>query len=196
LLVAVAGASNALLSGPAGVGETRLLTEFASHLATYPQRVDERQRGGRVHPPGSLAPVRSFWQRRAPRAIVTEFYRRSRESPIVLIVDDAHAPDGASAALVHQLCRTGGVPVVTAVRTGETAREPDRRHLARRPRRGRGPQSARPCSQRRIDQRDDGGPGARTARSGVRSVSWTSAVRGADHARHGVARRRPLRRGC
>jgi DNA-binding CsgD family transcriptional regulator len=124
LLEAVASAGNALLSGPAGVGKTRLLAEFANQLP--PSMPHLAISGSEAAASIPLAPLYQFVPPGSPepaRAILTEFYRRSQDSPIVLLVDDAHALDEASAALVHQLCRAEGVPVVAAVRTGETAPE-------------------------------------------------------------------------
>lgn len=125
LFEAVASANNALLSGPAGVGKTRLLAEFAGRLP--PGMSCTSISGSEAAAAIPLAPLLQFVPSGSPqpaRAILTEFYRRSQESPIVLLVDDAHALDAASAALVHQLCRAEGVRVVAAVRTGEPAPEP------------------------------------------------------------------------
>lgn len=124
LLEAVAVAGNALVSGPAGVGKTRLLAEFASRLPLGTTSVPIS--GSEAAASIPLAPLLRFVPSGSPepsRAILTEFYRRSWESLIVLLVDDAHALDEASAALVHQLCRAEGVSVVAAVRAGETAPE-------------------------------------------------------------------------
>jgi DNA-binding CsgD family transcriptional regulator len=124
LLEAVASAGNALLGGPAGVGKTRLLAEFANQLP--PSMPHVAISGSEAAASIPLAPLYQFVPSGSPepsRAILTEFYRRSQGSPMVLLVDDAHSLDEASAALVHQLCRAEGVPVVAAVRTGETAPE-------------------------------------------------------------------------
>lgn len=117
LLEAVASPSNALLSGPARVGKTRLPSGMSCASIS----------GSEAAAAIPLAPLLQFVPSGSPqpaRAILTEFHRRSQESPIVLLVDDAHGLDAASAALVHQLCRAEGVPVIAAVRTGEPAPEP------------------------------------------------------------------------
>jgi DNA-binding CsgD family transcriptional regulator len=124
LLEAVASAGNALLSGPAGVGKTRLLAEFADRLPPgTPNVAISGSEAAASIPLAPLLPLVPSGSPEPSRAILTEFYRRSQDVPIVLLVDDAHSLDEASAALVHQLCRTRGVPVVAAVRTGDPAPE-------------------------------------------------------------------------
>ena len=49
--------------------------------------------------------------------------------PLVLLVDDAHLLDDASATLVHQLVATRSAFVIATVRTGEAGARPDRRPL-------------------------------------------------------------------
>lgn len=118
-----------VLAGLAGVGKTRLATEClalaaARGLATI--RVTGGQAASRLAF-GALAPLlpantgpgseRADMLKRAMTAIA----ELGNGRPLVLMVDDAHLLDDASATLVHQLAATGSAFVIATVRLEEPA---------------------------------------------------------------------------
>jgi len=123
-------AAGLLLAGPAGVGKTRLATE----CATIAERVGFRcarvlaTRAAAGVPLGALAPLlpadsrrtgpRGNWLRAAADAIA------SGPGPLLLVVDDAHLLDSASATVVQQLAAPDRAFVVLTTRTGMRAPEP------------------------------------------------------------------------
>jgi DNA-binding CsgD family transcriptional regulator/tetratricopeptide (TPR) repeat protein len=123
-------AAGLLLAGPAGVGKTRLATE----CATIAERVGFRcarvlaTRAAANVPLGALAPLlpadsrrgtpRGNWLRAAADAIA------SGPGPLLLVVDDAHLLDNASATVVQQLAAPERAFVVLTTRTGLPAPEP------------------------------------------------------------------------
>jgi DNA-binding NarL/FixJ family response regulator len=123
-------AAGLLLAGPAGVGKTRLATECAS----IAERVGFRcarvlaTRAAADVPLGALAPLLpadswrsgpgSNWLRAAADAIA------SGPEPLLLVVDDAHLLDSASATVVQQLAAPDRAFVVLTTRTGLPAPEP------------------------------------------------------------------------
>jgi DNA-binding CsgD family transcriptional regulator/tetratricopeptide (TPR) repeat protein len=121
--------SGIVVAGPAGAGKTRLAMEWLASAAGQglaTARVKAAQ-ASRALPFGALAPLLPatigsriepadvLW--RAAEAIVALGEGR----PLVLLVDDAHLLDDASATLVHQLVATRAVFVIATVRTGEPA---------------------------------------------------------------------------
>jgi DNA-binding CsgD family transcriptional regulator len=124
--------SAAVVAGPAGVGKTRLASECLT-LAERRGLATARVKGGqaaRALPFGALAtllpgtigsriePADMLW--RAREAIVA----LGGGKHLVLLVDDAHLLDDASATLVHQLVTSRAVSVIATVRTGEPAPDP------------------------------------------------------------------------
>jgi ATP/maltotriose-dependent transcriptional regulator MalT len=123
-------AAGLLLAGPAGVGKTRLATE----CATIADRVGFRcarvlaTRAAANVPLGALSPLlpadsrrnnpRGNWLRAAADAIA------SGPGPLLLVVDDAHLLDNASAMVVQQLAAPDRAFVVLTTRTGLPAPEP------------------------------------------------------------------------
>lgn len=123
-------AAGLLLAGPAGVGKTRLATE----CATIAERVGFRcarvlaTRAAANVPLGALSPLlpadsrrnnpRGNWLRAAADAIA------SGSGPLLLVVDDAHLLDNASATVVQQLAAPDRAFVVLTTRTGLPAPEP------------------------------------------------------------------------
>jgi DNA-binding NarL/FixJ family response regulator len=123
-------AAGLLLAGPAGVGKTRLATE----CAVIAERVGFRcarvlaTRAAADVPLGALAPLlpadsrapgpRGNWLRAAADAIA------SGSGPLLLVVDDAHLLDNASATVVQQLATPDRAFVVLTTRAGLPVPEP------------------------------------------------------------------------
>jgi len=130
-LVTEDGGRGVVLSGPAGVGKTRL-THEALHLADAAGRVTAWAVANRALaeiPFGAFAhllPDRhgiTSSPLEVLRRTHSELRRRSPDRPLVLGVDDAHLLDDASAGLAHQLVASGTALVVATVRDGDTAPE-------------------------------------------------------------------------
>ena len=116
---ALASGLGVVLVGDAGVGKTRLLAEAIERSEVAGQRVlmVRATRSSFVVPLGAFAPL-------LPVGGEAASLSRAREailgrSPAVLAIDDAHALDDASAALVHQLATQDGLRVLATVRRGE-----------------------------------------------------------------------------
>lgn len=123
-------AAGLLLAGPAGVGKTRL----ASECAAIAERVGFRcarvlaTRAAADVPLGALAPLlpadsrasgpRGNWLRAAADAIA------GGSGPLLLVVDDAHLLDNASATVVQQLAAPDRAFVVLTTRAGLPVPEP------------------------------------------------------------------------
>jgi DNA-binding CsgD family transcriptional regulator len=115
-----------VIAGVSGVGKTRLAREAAAVarsggmacevLAATPTT--------RTIPFGVLAHVERPQHAGAfasPLAALRHsLLSRAAGAPLLLVVDDAHALDDASAALVHSLAHAADATVVATVRTGET----------------------------------------------------------------------------
>ncbi len=114
----------AVLSGPAGVGKTRLAAELTrlaeargwrTVRAAATQSMSTITFGAVIH----LLPAGSD-----PASSPAELMHCLRnelggDRPVLLYVDDAHLLDQASAVAVHMLVATGTVRVVVTVRSGE-----------------------------------------------------------------------------
>jgi DNA-binding NarL/FixJ family response regulator len=124
--------SGVVLAGLAGVGKTRLATECltlasARGLATARVKGSQAARG---LPFGALAPL--LPGPTGPSVEPADMLRRARDDIVgvgggrrlVVLVDDAHLLDDASATLVHQLVSTRSAFVVATVRTGAPAPDP------------------------------------------------------------------------
>jgi len=124
-------AQGLVLSGPAGIGKSRLATEVlaalpADHVALrviatraaipfapFAHLVVDDDPG----PDGArLEPHDLLWALRRIRAGLA---RRAGGASLVLAVDDAHLLDEASATLVDQVVRAGEARLLATVRTGE-----------------------------------------------------------------------------
>lgn len=122
------GAGRAVVvAGPAGVGKSRLLSAAVLRLedsGCVVARVTATRSASSI-PFGALAPLLPVDDlladslvgllQRAAKTITN----RGSGSDVVLVVDDAHLLDDASAALVHQLALEGAVRVLLAIRAGE-----------------------------------------------------------------------------
>ncbi|MGH9156436.1 MAG: AAA family ATPase, partial [Acidimicrobiales bacterium] len=125
-----------VVAGPAGVGKTRLAVE-GLRLVERAGLATARVTGSRAAagiPFGALAPLlpavhhgesgavddRADLLRRSAVALV----ERAGGRRLVLLVDDAHLLDDASATLVHQVAATRAAMVLATVRTAEPAPDP------------------------------------------------------------------------
>ena len=131
-LLAGGDRSAVLLSGLAGVGKTRLAAEclgVAESVGLATARVQAGQAASRLPfgafaplLPGTTAPAREPADTlRAARQAMVALGRGRR---LVLLVDDAHLLDEASATLVHQLVTTRTAFVIATVRSREPAPDP------------------------------------------------------------------------
>jgi DNA-binding NarL/FixJ family response regulator/tetratricopeptide (TPR) repeat protein len=119
-----------LVVGPAGLGKSRLALELGERAASEGAEV--------AHLAGSPAGANLTLAAVAPllpadvadvAVPVLVLLRRALEEraegrPIVLVVDDAHLLDDASALLVHQLAAAGAVQVIATQRAGALAPDP------------------------------------------------------------------------
>ena len=118
------GSRSVTVCGPAGVGKTRLAEEFCTLAARggKPQGRATASRAAAAVPLGAIAhllpavvdmadPVRGFAQ-------VARVLGGSERGRIVL-VDDLHWLDSASAVLLRQLIDTGSIRLIGTMRTGE-----------------------------------------------------------------------------
>ena len=130
-LVTHDGGCGVVLSGPAGVGKTRLANE-ALRLASATGRVTAWVAANRALagiPFGAFAHLLPDGHgiTGSPLDVLRrahgELRRRSPDRPLVLGVDDAHLLDDASAGLVHQLAASGTAVVVATVRDGAAVPE-------------------------------------------------------------------------
>ncbi|HEV3451885.1 MAG TPA: AAA family ATPase [Acidimicrobiia bacterium] len=121
-----AGGGGVLLSGPAGVGKTRLATECLelAEARRWSTGVVRANQAVASIPYGAFAPQlpRAFRSaqgeadalRQAAHAILA----RAGEGRLLLVVDDAHELDDGSAALLHLLAGSPPVFLVVTVRAG------------------------------------------------------------------------------
>ncbi|MFI6318908.1 AAA family ATPase [Nonomuraea sp. NPDC050556] len=128
--LAAPGSRGVALIGPAGMGRTRLAQEV---LAAVKRRGRDAEwlvasRAAATLPFGataSLLPLDEPLDCTAPyeyvRRVIRHLETHARASPLVLVIDDAHLLDLASAALVHQLALRGLVWLCLTVRQAEPA---------------------------------------------------------------------------
>jgi DNA-binding CsgD family transcriptional regulator len=121
-----------LLAGRAGVGKTRLASEWLAVAGARGRATAgvKASQAARQLPFGALAPL--LPGATLPSVEPADMLRRAREDivglgggrPLVLLVDDAHLLDDASATLVHQLVSSRSAFVIATVRTREPAPDP------------------------------------------------------------------------
>ncbi|HEY3095955.1 MAG TPA: LuxR C-terminal-related transcriptional regulator [Acidimicrobiia bacterium] len=125
------GAGGVLLAGPAGVGKTRLAFECES-VATgrgYATAHVRANRSSATIPYGAFAVLLPPASRAAEsrgdllRSFAEAVLDHGDDRPLLLVVDDAHDLDEASAALLLHLVLQGGVFPVVTLRTEEAAPE-------------------------------------------------------------------------
>jgi DNA-binding CsgD family transcriptional regulator len=120
-----------VLAGPAGVGKTRLATELlqgavARGFAVVRVAATQASAGMPFGAFATLLPElrpgldRVQMLQRVAKAVVA----RGEGRPFILLVDDAHLLDDASAALTHHLAATGRAAVLATVRSTERAPDP------------------------------------------------------------------------
>jgi ATP/maltotriose-dependent transcriptional regulator MalT len=126
------GAGGVLFAGPAGVGKTRLATECLelAEDRKWSTAVVRANRAAASIPYGAFAPLlpaafrsnqgEADALRQAAHAVLGE----AGEDRLLVLIDDAHELDDASAALVHLLASSPKVFLVVTVRTGADAPEP------------------------------------------------------------------------
>ncbi|MEZ0054086.1 DNA-binding CsgD family transcriptional regulator [Mycobacterium sp. MAA66] len=130
-MVADPSARGVVLAGPAGVGKTRLATECAAAAKDCAvARVAGHQSSAQL-PFGALTHLlpsvdhgeEAMRQDRAGllRQFADALIKSAGSRRLLLLVDDAHLLDMASATLIHQLALTGSAFVLATVRAGEVA---------------------------------------------------------------------------
>lgn len=115
---ALAAGRAVLLLGDAGVGKTALLDAVAASRRGRVDRITASTASG-VLPLGAFLPLGADeWRERTITGVAAALrHLLLGRPPELLVVDDAHHLDPASAGLVFELARSG-LPVVIAARTG------------------------------------------------------------------------------
>jgi DNA-binding CsgD family transcriptional regulator len=130
-LLADEAASGVVLAGPVGAGKTRLAKEILT-LAEQTGAATARAtatRSAKTVPFGALAALLIPADQLAATTdrsqllglLTAELVRQSGGRRLVLVVDDAHLLDDASATLIHRVVETRSAFVVMVVRSGEPA---------------------------------------------------------------------------
>lgn len=118
-----------VVAGPAGVGKTRLASELLARAedSGWTIRRVVASRSAATVPFGAFAPLLPDLDRGGETRYT--FLRRASQTlanlgpRLLLVIDDAHQLDEASATLAHQLAEDGTVAMLLTIRTGE--RPPD-----------------------------------------------------------------------
>lgn len=123
---AVAGV---VLVGEGGVGKTHLARHAlaTAEAAGFTTGAALATRAAATVPLGAFAPLLGDLEGRGAKLLAEArrtLLARAAESPLVLLVDDAHLLDPTSATLVLQLAAAEAVVVVATVRSGEPVPDP------------------------------------------------------------------------
>ncbi|MCU1387667.1 MAG: transcriptional regulator, LuxR family, partial [Ilumatobacteraceae bacterium] len=125
------GCVGVVIVGPAGVGKSALATAIATRSRApggEVLRITATESASSISL-GAVAPLLSApsaptTQADMIRHTVTALVERAGTGRLVVVVDDAHQLDGASATLVHQLALTGAAFVVATLRSQEPVPDP------------------------------------------------------------------------
>jgi DNA-binding CsgD family transcriptional regulator len=121
ILDRVAGHGACYVTGPAGIGKSTLLREVRRRLVADDVGVIAIS-GMEATALVPLAPLLRLCPPGADdagAAIIAELYRRSRNAEMVVVVDDVHLLDGATAAIIRQIAGADIIGLVVAHRDGE-----------------------------------------------------------------------------
>lgn len=128
------GPRSVVIGGSAGVGKTRLAREVADRLAGDGWAVERTSAtvASSLLPFGALARLLPLTQDRGGGSFAAEVIsitvdslrQRSRQRPLLLLVDDAHLLDQFSALLIHHLASDGTVRLLLTIRSGEPVPDP------------------------------------------------------------------------
>lgn len=126
-----ASGTSVVLVGSAGVGKSRLAHEILDRARARDWFVEHATatRAAASIPFGALAQVLPDEQSGADRlamlrGVAAGLRARAAERRYLLVVDDAHLLDDASAALVYQVAQEGALNLLVTLRTGEPAPDP------------------------------------------------------------------------
>ena len=124
----VAAGRGIVVAGTAGVGKTRFASELVAGFDGEYRRLRIVATRSAASIPlgavGALVPADASPDVLTLNAIAASLQRA--DEPLVVLVDDAHLLDDASAALVHRLALDGTAVLVVTVRTGEAVPDPVR----------------------------------------------------------------------